>query len=256
MSRALRTVRAASVRLAMRPVLAGVALAFVGACGHQVPVETGLNKDVALAEQLQRRNAPTLVSTQELSPLAQTAAQATTHVTAPAPIVRTHLVVRVVDRAPVVRGARSLGIPVTATRVTAPIADRAASGEVVATEPAAPAENGGPVRDGGADGGVYRTNVQNSAVSTTANAPIYRQQVQAHTARDGVLASIAGAIIGAAASHGDRVRGGLIGAVAGGTLGAIYGHSVDRTYADAQSVYPSSPSTATFRRSPRYRGTI
>jgi hypothetical protein len=72
-----------------------------------------------------------------------------------------------------------------------------------------------------------------------------------HALRDGVLASIAGAILGAAASPHDRVRGGIIGAVAGGAVGAVYGRG-DRSWAAYEP--PSYRTYTGLRRYPSYRG--
>ena len=272
MHRALCNVRRATAGHASRAVLGAAALSLLAACGHQAPIETGLNTDLALADQLQRRNAPTLVSTQELAEPASAPAPAVTRATSlgtPSPIVHTRTVIRTVQRAadaasvepraavytPRPSGTRSAA---SSTRTPATV-DRATDGEVVETEPVESTDRSSVARDGSYDAGVYRGDTERSASATTGatttGGSVYRPQVQTHTARDGVLGSIAGAIIGAAASHGDRVRGGLLGAVAGGALGAVYGHSVDHTYADA-GAYPTYRPSTSFRRTPRYRGVI
>ncbi|GAC1690121.1 MAG: hypothetical protein NVS9B3_08710 [Gemmatimonadaceae bacterium] len=71
-------------------------------------------------------------------------------------------------------------------------------------------------------GPVYRT-------SSTGRGTVYRYPAEPirHTKRDAMIGATAGAVIGATASHGDPLKGGLIGAAAGGVLGAIVGHTVD-----------------------------
>lgn len=235
---------------ALRTAASAAALALVGAlgtaCGAVRPAaDTGLNKDLALADQVQRLNAPTLVVPQDSTPAAPAA-------TAPAVSARilTHTVVRTRVAAP--SAARSdapatvaaqprtphasAGTPTDASATGAYDAGRASGGEVADAGPSAPADGGSA---GSTAPGAYG-----------ADLPVERRP-QAHTARDGVLAAVAGAVIGAAASPHDRVRGGLIGAVAGGALGAVYGHSADRTYPGYEP--PSYRTYTGLRRYPTYR---
>lgn len=58
-----------------------------------------------------------------------------------------------------------------------------------------------------------------------APAPAPRPVVK-HTGRDAAIGAGAGAIIGAATS-GDKLKGGILGAAAGGILGAVIGNNVD-----------------------------
>ena len=257
MHRAARTSSSAS----LRPVLGLAALALLGACGHPSMVETGLNKDLALADQLQRRSAPPLVSRQELTSPAPAA---------PTPIIQTRVVMRTVNRSQAVRipTPRETSPVATTSRTPAPTRGgdeirpgvaRSVGGEVVANGPTAPADRDPAIYDAGtSNAGAYGAGSYGSgdvgSGTGASSAPVYGQP-QAHTARDGVFGSVAGAMIGAAASHGDRVRGGLIGAVAGGALGAIYGHSVDRTYAGVQTS-PGYRTYSSYRSTPKYRGTI
>ncbi len=233
MHRAARTFRTASVR----SVVGLVALAFVGACGRQSALDSGLNKDLVLADQLQQRNAPVLVVPQD------TAAAA-----APAPaaapgreVVRTRVVTRTVTPtvaqppAPSAAPVAGAATPAGGSRVGSYTPGHAADGEVDVTGSGAGADVDA------APAGTYGAGSYGAAGSGTST-PVYRQP-QAHAQRDAIVGSIAGALIGAVASHGDRVRGGLIGAVAGGALGAVYGHTADRTF----SGYPTYAGTRTSR---------
>ena len=227
------------------------ALAVLGACTVRPVADTGLNKDLALADQLQRLNAPALVVPRDTTTPAAAPAQP---VVQPAPVATrtvTRTVVRTVARAhaPTVAGlaaqprvaqaelAHSPAPPST-VRPSAPEAGTynapsAAAGEVASAGPSAPVD----------------------PVTTQPGALPVEREPRTHGVRDGVLASVAGAIIGAAASPHDRVRGGLIGAVAGGALGAVYGRSADRSY-PAYSAYgpPSYRTYSGLRRYPTYRG--
>lgn len=236
MHRAARTFRTASAR----SVLGVVALALVGACGRQSALDSGLNKDLVLADQLQQRNAPALVVPQDSAPVAAPAS-------APAPVrevVHTRVVTRTTTRTVAPAPARSVvaATPAPATGTQA-MGSRpgsyepghAADGEAVGTAPSTGTDVE-PAPAGTYGAGSYGANTAGPST------PVYRQP-QAHAERDAIVGSIAGAIIGAAASHGNRVQGGLIGAVAGGALGAVYGHSADRTFPG----YPTYAGTRTSR---------
>ncbi len=243
------------MRRAMRalcPALSVAALSFAGACARRpIAADTGLNKDFALADQMQRQNAPALVAAPELAPVPDSAP------VRPAQMRRPMVVTRVVTRTITVVRPPARSDAGTAYNVEGAVpashdvrtSGGAMGGDVVASG----AERRGARRDAEATGS-YGVDVPASDAGTYAgatsaganagtvvsptsapdgeygsNVPVSRQP-QAHAARDGVFGSLAGAILGAAASgRGNRVRGGLIGAVAGGALGAIYGGAVDRT---------------------------
>lgn len=246
--RAIRpTHRAVARGAVMRPALGLLMLATLGACASRPAADTGLNKDLALADQLQRQSAPALVTSPELASVSPDSGGARVD-PAPRPhaaVVRTRVITRVVAAGvtPAAHAARA-GVPrgigradageVIAARSVSP-GGRQSSGAEGAYGSGTPAGTseagtyGASPTGAGTDGAGGPSTAGSAGGGYDASAPVYRQP-QAHAARDGVFGSVAGAIIGAVASgRGNRVRGGLIGAVAGGALGAIYGGSVDRS---------------------------
>ncbi|HEY0778664.1 MAG TPA: hypothetical protein VGD56_11920 [Gemmatirosa sp.] len=233
----------------IRQAAAAVAAVVTAACARHPAPEPGLNKDVVLAAQLQRQQVPAVTVTPALIPVA--AAPMPTASISATPAVHRARVNGVRPREatamPAAGGGRHVvhadGGEVLAARPEARVAYPAAA---VVAAPRAPetttsnagASDAGTYAPAPSGPGTYATQgggpeATSAGVSSGggygAAAPVYREP-QAHAARDGVFGSVAGAILGAAASgRGNRVRGGLIGAVAGGALGALYGGSVDRT---------------------------
>jgi len=237
MPRAARTFRTASTR----SILGLAALALLGACGRQSALDSGLNKDLVLADQLQQRSAPPLVVTQD------SAAAAPTEEPAYAPVgetMRTRFAARTVAPAHLSpRPATAAVVAVAPTHAGSYTPGHADGGDVIGTGPAAPTDRDASTTDATSRVGVY------GATTSGTSTPVYRQP-QAHAERDAIVGSVAGAIIGAAAGHG--VRGGLIGAVAGGALGAIYGGSVDRSY-PGYPTYAGTHTSRAYRTNPGFR---
>lgn len=231
------------MRRSLRPCCAAV-IAVLGACARAPRPDTGLNTDVALADQLARQHAPALQAVPQLAAEAIPAANP--------PEARTTVARRAPQRPAPSQPTPTAPSSATAVRGAMPArVDVPAGGEVVASGPAdampvanVPSEDGAVARRASYPG----TGEYGAPVASPAPRP------QAHVARDATLGTLAGAILGAVANSHDRVRGGLIGAVAGGALGAVYGSSVDRSY---PRTYASGipGGTRVVRRS-RYPGTI
>lgn len=233
--------------VAPRPILTIAALALLGGCGHQSAIESGLNRDLVLADQLQQRNAPPLVVARDSAPAAVASPRAAEPARdAGAPGMRSGVVTRtiVVHTPATARPAVAAGTPATAPVVAGHSGaanggtydpGHVSDGEIASTESSAPAARNG--------------NASNDVGGSARSGPVYRT-AQTHGERDAILGSVAGAIIGAATGHG--LRGGLIGAVAGGALGAIYGGSIDRSFPGYPTYAGVQPSRG-FRHDPGYR---
>lgn len=257
MPRAARALCSAARRHTAARVTFGLALLGpLAACGRMTAAESGLNSDLALADQLHQRNAPALTAVPDESPAAPPAAART-----PAPVRRAPVahVLRVAAAPAAVASPRAGAAPLHRPATRTDASQAAAAGEVV-----------GAVRDRDdrADAGTYTGPTTSTVASTdlpaseapsgdvaATSAPTAQRQPQGHATRDGVFGSVAGAIIGAATSRGDRVRGGIIGAVTGGALGAIYGGTADRSYPGyGYGTTPGYRPTPTYRATTRYRG--
>jgi hypothetical protein len=180
-------------------VIIGLAMVGVAACDrgqntNGLAADTGLSRDLSLANQAQPYPRLDSVSALESAPLA--AEEAPVPAAAPTPVRRS-----TASPATPTRRAASSSARRTTTRRTTPVSTRRRSTSSRTTTTSAGDVDVGRRREG-------------------------RVIVERNTRRDAAIGAAAGAVIGAATSK-NKVKGAVIGGVAGGVIGGIIGHTID-----------------------------